>query len=127
MGSPSKNEHAALKEYVLQLQSRLFELQGEYPPPPGGLNLNPNPNPQPPPILEESVDPMDEDEHEPAPPTPLEAVAQAVAGLAQEQLNERRSFQVIEPGLRRRGYQIAPGRKPAPLVIGSIEKGFFLP
>ncbi|KAG5983364.1 hypothetical protein E4U55_000102 [Claviceps digitariae] len=87
-------ENYALRDYVLALQSRLLDTQGEYPPPPPNINISqgivppglappppPPPPPQPQPSVPEQVAPAV------GAPTPLEAVAQAVAGLAaQEQL-----------------------------------------
>uniref|UniRef100_L2FT24 Putative transcription factor kapC n=1 Tax=Colletotrichum fructicola (strain Nara gc5) TaxID=1213859 RepID=L2FT24_COLFN len=66
-----QSENYALREYVIHLQSRLLDAQGEIP--------------QPPPNVAPS---------NPAAGTPLEAVAQAVAGLAaQEQLAGRQQFE----------------------------------
>ncbi|KAJ4270364.1 hypothetical protein NW762_002043 [Fusarium torreyae] len=91
-----QSENYALREYVIHLQSRLFDVSGEYPPPPPNVNLSQNtqppsapattaPPPPPPPPAEPAPS-------NPAAGTPLEAVAQAVAGLAaQEQMAERYS------------------------------------
>ncbi|KAI9167049.1 putative transcription factor kapC [Paramyrothecium foliicola] len=82
-------EDYALREYVIHLQSRLLDAQGEVPQPPPNVNLS-----QPPP----PVSAPQTNSQEPVPNsagvgTPLEAVAQAVAGLAaQEQLAERQQY-----------------------------------
>ena len=81
-----QSENYALREYVIQLQSRLLGAQGEYPQPPPNINLShpglPHPAQPPAPIPAAARAP------EPAPSaagpaagTPLEAVAQAVANL----------------------------------------------
>ncbi|KAF5123783.1 putative transcription factor kapC [Metarhizium anisopliae] len=76
-------ENYALREYVIHLQSRLIDTQGEYPPPPPNVNLSQSSAAQPPPASAPEPAPN------PGVGTPLEAVAQAVAGLAaQEQLAE---------------------------------------
>ncbi|OLN95622.1 putative transcription factor kapC [Colletotrichum chlorophyti] len=84
-----QSENYALREYVIHLQSRLLDAQGEIPQPPPNINLHqPMPPPPPPP-------PTSGPEVTPSNPGagPLEAVAQAVAGLAaQEQLAERQQF-----------------------------------
>jgi hypothetical protein len=70
-----KTENFALREYVLHLQTRLLETQGECPPPPAGVNLplpHGLPQIQPPP---EAVSPA-------VGANPLEVAAQAVAGLS---------------------------------------------
>lgn len=78
-----QSENYALREYVIHLQSRLLDTQGEYPPPPPNVNLSQSSAPQPPPTS------APEQAQNPGVGTPLEAVAQAVAGLAaQEQLAE---------------------------------------
>ncbi|KAK7426976.1 hypothetical protein QQZ08_006574 [Neonectria magnoliae] len=80
-------ENYALREYVIHLQSRLLDVQGEFPPPPPNVNLSQPapPTPGPPPSAPEPP---------PSNPAgPLEAVAQAVAGLAaQEQMAERQRY-----------------------------------
>jgi hypothetical protein len=69
-----QSENYALREYVIHLQSRLLDSQGEYPQPPPNINLSQPPPPQAPVVT----------------PSPLEAIAQAVAELpAQEQAAER--------------------------------------
>lgn len=81
-----QSENYALREYVIHLQSRLLELEGEIPPPPPNVNLH-NP-PQSP-----SAGLIEPGPETPTSGNPLEAVAQAVAGLAaQEQLNERQNL-----------------------------------
>ncbi|KAH7145792.1 hypothetical protein B0J13DRAFT_327708 [Dactylonectria estremocensis] len=76
-----QSENYALREYVIHLQSQLLDVQGEFPPPPPNVNLS-----QPPPTTPGPP----ASAPEPAPSNtagPLEAVAQAVAGLAaQEQM-----------------------------------------
>ncbi|CAH0048873.1 unnamed protein product, partial [Clonostachys solani] len=81
----AQSENYALREYVLTLQSRLIDAVGEFPQPPPNINL-----------AHHSVAPEPQmGTHEPGPShmnagTPLEAVAQAVAGLAaQEQMGDR--------------------------------------
>lgn len=76
-----QSENYALREYVIHLQSRLLDVQGEFPPPPPNVNLS-----QPPPTT--PGPPTNVPEPAPSNPAgPLEAVAQAVAGLAaQEQM-----------------------------------------
>ncbi|KAF6842032.1 bZIP transcription factor [Colletotrichum plurivorum] len=83
-----QSESFALREYVLILQSRIVDLQGEVPQPPPNVNLQqPMPPPMAPPGAPEAVP------SNPAAGTPLEAVAQAVAGLAaHEELAERQQF-----------------------------------
>ncbi|EJT74547.1 hypothetical protein GGTG_08387 [Gaeumannomyces tritici R3-111a-1] len=90
----SENYH--LREYVMQLQTRLLNTQGEYPQPPPGLSLghphggapamqSPGPLPAPqmtaPPACQEPVAPV------PGAGTPLEQVAQAVANLGRAEHN----------------------------------------
>lgn len=81
-----QSENYALREYVLHLQARLLDTQGDVPQPPPNVNLSQSSAP--PPGIPNSPP-------QPGPSntgvgTPLEAVAQAVAGLAaQEQLAER--------------------------------------
>ncbi|KAM0325453.1 hypothetical protein ACHAQA_007440 [Verticillium albo-atrum] len=127
-------ESYALREYVIHLQSRMLDTQGEYPPPPPNVNLNQPPPPhltQAPPAhqlqghdglsgpqaphglpeqqhahVQQEQEPVQQQQQPlptsngPAPAatnsalgTPLEAVAQAVAGLAaQEQMAERQNY-----------------------------------
>ncbi|KAK4081633.1 transcriptional regulator family: bZIP [Trichoderma aggressivum f. europaeum] len=102
-----QSENYALREYVIHLQSRLLDTQGEFPPPPPNVNLSqPSSAAPPPPSVAEHHQQQHQQQHQqhhqpPPPPqatnstnsgvgTPLEAVAQAVAGLAaQEQMVER--------------------------------------
>ncbi|KAM4056747.1 bZIP transcription factor [Hirsutella rhossiliensis] len=78
-----QSENYALREYVIHLQSRLLDLQGEFPQPPPNINLS-QPTAPPPPVTGPEQAPSG-----PGVGTPLEAVAQAVAGLAaQEQITE---------------------------------------
>lgn len=78
-----QSENYALREYVIHLQSRLLETVGEYPPPPPNVHLA-HPTGQAPVTTEA----------QPETSTPLEAVAQAVAGLAaQEQLSSEQRDQ----------------------------------
>ena len=83
-----QSENYALREYVLHLQSRLLDATGEYPQPPPNLDLSHAAGGQPPSNVGESA------EHSGVGAgTPLEAVAQAVAGLAaQEQLAESQRY-----------------------------------
>ncbi|KAM3521079.1 hypothetical protein NHJ13051_006451 [Beauveria bassiana] len=91
-----QSENYALREYVIQLQSRLLETIGEFPPPPPNINLaHPTTQGQlsapPPPAAETHPESTTAG-------TPLEAVAQAVAGLAaQEQLSEQQQQQQGRP------------------------------
>lgn len=83
-----QSENYALREYVIHLQSRLLDAQGEFPQPPPNVNLSQPPS--------ASVPPTSGPENVPSGAgvgTPLEAVAQAVAGLAaQEQMAERQQY-----------------------------------
>ncbi|KAI8723671.1 BZIP domain-containing protein [Fusarium sp. LHS14.1] len=83
-----QSENYALREYVIHLQSRLLDVHGEFPPPPPNVNLQPAPPTSgPAPSVPEPAP------SNPAVGTPLEAVAQAVAGLAaQEQMAERQQY-----------------------------------
>ncbi|KAK3903908.1 putative transcription factor kapC [Staphylotrichum tortipilum] len=75
-------ENYTLRDYVLRLQSRLLDAQGEYPQPPPGINLVP-PNPQGQPEAPSAA----------AGGNPLEVAAQAVAGLSRsEHLVARNSY-----------------------------------
>lgn len=114
-----QSENYALREYVIHLQSRLLDIQGEFPPPPPNVNLSqPSTAAPPPPSAPEPHHQQHPHQHQQAPPppqpsnssnsgvgTPLEAVAQAVAGLAaQEQMVERAQtypsppFKTEQPG-----------------------------
>ncbi len=75
-----QGENYALREYILRLQARLLDTQGDYPQPPPGVNLaHPNAQAQPqhggPEVLQTAgaVAPS---------ANPLEVAAQAVAGLS---------------------------------------------
>jgi hypothetical protein len=113
-----QSENYALREYVIHLQSRLLDTQGEFPPPPPNVNLSqPSTAAPPPPTAPEQHHQQHPHQHQQPPPpqptnssnsgvgTPLEAVAQAVAGLAaQEQMVERAQtypsppFKAEQPG-----------------------------
>lgn len=75
-------ENYSLREYVIHLQSRLLDTQGEYPQPPANINLShPNSQPQP---ARGGPDPVQT--AAPAPgANPLEVAAQAVAGLSRSE------------------------------------------
>ncbi len=84
-----QTENYALREYVIHLQSRLLDIQGEFPQPPPNINLSQPAAAQPPPPASGPEQPPGDPNNNPAAGTPLEAVAQAVAGL-QEQMDEDR-------------------------------------
>lgn len=70
-------ENYTLRDYVLRLQSRLLDAQGEYPQPPPGINLvPPNPQGQQPDVAPQGAA---------AGGNPLEVAAQAVAGLSRSE------------------------------------------
>ncbi|KOS17893.1 putative transcription factor kapC [Escovopsis weberi] len=90
-----RTEYNLLRDYITQLQARLLEIHGDFPAPPPGVNL----------LLQASsssgasAPPPPATAHEPPATThpgagtPLEAVAQAVAGLAaQEQIERHQSY-----------------------------------
>ncbi|KAK0735824.1 hypothetical protein B0T21DRAFT_289667 [Apiosordaria backusii] len=89
-------ENFQLREYIIHLQSRLLESQGDYPPPPANVNLaHPNasgrapeaPSAQPPPgvgVPGSHSAPPPQPQQVPA-PNPLEVAAQAVAGLSRSE------------------------------------------
>lgn len=85
-----QSENYALREYVIQLQSRMLETVGEFPPPPPNVNLVGHAGASQLPAAAPEAQP---ESTTTTTGTPLEAVAQAVAGLAaQEQLSsEQRS------------------------------------
>jgi hypothetical protein len=71
-----QTENYALKEYVIHLQSRLLDTQGEYPQPPPNVNLSHPHAPAPGAAARTASEREDS-----APGPSLEAVAQAVASL----------------------------------------------
>ncbi|GAB1318880.1 hypothetical protein MFIFM68171_09090 [Madurella fahalii] len=75
-------ENYSLREYVIHLQSRLLDTQGEYPQPPANINLS-HPNSQPPPTRggPDSVQTAGQGPGA----NPLEVAAQAVAGLSRSE------------------------------------------
>lgn len=78
-----QSENYALRDYVLHLQSRLLDATGEYPQPPPSVNL------EQPTAGQAPANATEQQASHPGVGTPLEAVAQAVAGLAaQEQLDQ---------------------------------------
>ncbi|KND93115.1 putative transcription factor kapC [Tolypocladium ophioglossoides CBS 100239] len=84
-----QSENYALREYVIHLQSRLLDVQGEFPQPPPNINLS---QPTAPPPQQAPASGPEQTASNPGAGTPLEAVAQAVAGLAaQEQMAENQS------------------------------------
>ncbi|KAI5463244.1 hypothetical protein BGZ63DRAFT_402576 [Mariannaea sp. PMI_226] len=103
-----QSENYALREYVIHLQSRLLDLHGEFPSPPPNINLS-QPPPQQVPATASAPTPahaaasVTNAPGAPPPPGaapntiaagPLEAVAQAVAGLAaQEHIVEQQQQQ----------------------------------
>ncbi|EWY96225.1 hypothetical protein FOQG_15851 [Fusarium oxysporum f. sp. raphani 54005] len=84
-------EHYALREYVVHLQTRLLETSGDYPPPPPNVNLAP-PQPASAPAITAPAPHVEPAPSNPAAGTPLEAVAQAVAGLAAQEQIERQRY-----------------------------------
>ncbi|KAK1729187.1 uncharacterized protein BDZ83DRAFT_748628 [Colletotrichum acutatum] len=113
-----QSENYALREYVIHLQSRLLDLQTEIPQPPPNVNLQ---QPALPPPSVPTSGPE-------APPSsagagPLEAVAQAVAGLqAQEQLAQRDQFTRPEVATKEE-----PQREPDGPVDPSLPDGLPAP
>ncbi|RGP64909.1 transcription factor kapc [Fusarium sporotrichioides] len=98
-----QSDNHALREYIVHLQSRLFDVTGEYPPPPHNVDIaqpaqQPSaPAPAPPSATAPAPAPIVSAPPEPAPSnsaagTPLEAVAQAVAGLAAQEQIERQQY-----------------------------------
>lgn len=78
-------ENYALREYVITLQARLMDTNCEIPQPPPNINLNPSQA-----VPEPQMIAHDTGTNNVNSGTQLEAVAQAVAGLAaQEQLSDR--------------------------------------
>ncbi|KAF5022349.1 hypothetical protein F66182_5598 [Fusarium sp. NRRL 66182] len=86
-----QSENYALREYVVHLQSRLFDVSGEYPPPPPNVNLS-QPAQHAPPAPAPAASAPEPAPNNPAVGTPLEAVAQAVAGLAAHEQIERQQY-----------------------------------
>ncbi|KAK5660268.1 hypothetical protein OQA88_12808 [Cercophora sp. LCS_1] len=81
-----QNEHYALKEYVLHLQSRLIDTLGECPPPPQGVNIS---------LPHGNQGGPGPDSTQNAATNPLEVAAQAVAGLSRsEHLTSRDHYGV---------------------------------
>ncbi len=81
-------ENENLRIYVIDLQSRLLDLQGNYPPPPANINLaHPRAVAMPPPGQQPS-----QGAAAPSVASSLEVVAQAVAGLARENHRDGRGF-----------------------------------
>jgi hypothetical protein len=78
-----QNENYALRDYVLRLQSRLLDSQGEYPQPPPGINLaHPNAQGQP----QHGGPEVPQPAGAAAPgANPVEVAAQAVAGLTRNE------------------------------------------
>jgi hypothetical protein len=98
-----QSDNHALRDYIVHLQSRLFDVTGEYPPPPPNVDIaqpaqQPSaPAPAPAPAPASAPAPIASAPPEPAPSnsaagTPLEAVAQAVAGLAAQEQIERQQY-----------------------------------
>jgi len=99
-----QHENYALREYIVLLQSRLLETQGDFPHPPAGLSLpHPHHAPQPPPPQQQQQPPQPQQPQQvPNAPEPvqalpavnaappsgdhsLEVAAQAVAGLSRSE------------------------------------------
>ncbi|KAK3318430.1 hypothetical protein B0H66DRAFT_532935 [Apodospora peruviana] len=93
-----QTENYSLREYVIHLQSRLLDAQGEYPQPPPNINLA---HPHAPPTVATAPEPTQPASVTPA-PNSLEVAAQAVAGLSRsEHLAGRDAFpNKYEPGAR---------------------------
>ncbi|KAH7249116.1 uncharacterized protein BKA55DRAFT_691219 [Fusarium redolens] len=85
-------DHYALREYVVHLQTRLLETSGDYPPPPPNVNLSQPPQPASAPAITAPAPHAEPAPSNPAAGTPLEAVAQAVAGLAAQEQIERQRY-----------------------------------
>lgn len=78
-----QTENYALRQYVINLQSRLLDAHGEYPQPPPGLSLAPHHGQGgPPPAAASNAEQVEGAPATPGAGTSLEVVAQAVAGLA---------------------------------------------
>jgi hypothetical protein len=86
-------ENYALRDYVLRLQSRLLDTQGDYPQPPPGINLahpqqaQQHQQPPPPPHGGPEAPPQPVSAAPAIGPSsnPLEVAAQAVAGLSRSE------------------------------------------
>jgi hypothetical protein len=76
-----QTENYTLRDYVLRLQSRLLDTQGDYPQPPPGINLA-QPNPQ---SQHGGPDPSQTAGAAAPGANPLEVAAQAVAGLSRSE------------------------------------------
>lgn len=88
-----QTENYALREYVLHLQARLLDAQGDVPQPPPNVNLSQPPVPPTGAISQQTGSSN--------PEVPLEAVAQAVAGLAaHEQMSERQDHYPSPTGIK---------------------------
>lgn len=87
-------ENCMLVDFVHRLQARIFDLTGEYPKPPTGLNLaHPHPQAQSSHDAPEPAQPSNAPAPAPA-ATSLEVAAQAVAGLNRsEHLAAQNSFE----------------------------------
>ncbi|TQV98843.1 hypothetical protein V2A60_007459 [Cordyceps javanica] len=82
-----QSENYALRDYIIQLQSRMLDTLGDFPPPPPNINISQTHSAAAAAASAISAAPETQSESTTA-GTPLEAVAQAVAGLAaQEQLS----------------------------------------
>ncbi|OAA61372.1 bZIP transcription factor [Cordyceps fumosorosea ARSEF 2679] len=92
-----QSENFALRDYIIQLQSRMLETLGEFPPPPSNVNLSHSQSAAATTSAAAAPAAATTTEAQPenaAAGTPLEAVAQAVAGLAaQEQLSSEQRAQ----------------------------------
>ncbi|KAK5998410.1 Putative transcription factor kapC [Cladobotryum mycophilum] len=83
-----RSEHYALRDYIIELQSKLLSSQGDIPPPPPNINLSHSSS-----APVHSTSAAEPPTSNPGVGTPLEAVAQAVAGLAaQEQIERHQSY-----------------------------------
>lgn len=99
-----QTENYALRQYVINLQSRLLDAHGEYPQPPPGLSLAPHHgHGGPPPAAPSNAEPAQVAPGTSGTGTSLEVVAQAVAGLA------RGDPQAALPSHPGRGVKADPG------------------
>lgn len=99
-----QTENYALRQYVINLQSRLLDAHGEYPQPPPGLSLAPTHGHGGQPPATSSNEPVQAAPVAPGAGTSLEVVAQAVAGLA------RGESQAGLPSHPNRGVKADPGQ-----------------